>query len=128
MAERSKHLFQFTAAQIAAAAQECVEHHRVRLHWWSVERETALAEVKSGATVRIYEYPVSGGGMRTQLSVDSAHIGRVNECETKRDEHRKAIEEYQVRSALYGTQGDRTYELDGEDVAFFRLAGQKAPE
>jgi len=38
------------------------------------------------------------------------------------------MERFVSDAALYGTQGDRIYDLDAEDVAHFRLNGREREE
>ena len=59
---------------------------------------------------------------------DPAAYSRMGEAGRKIQEHRAAMERFVSDAALYGTQGDRIYDLDAEDVAHFRLNGREREE
>jgi len=123
---RKDHLFQFAAGEIARAAQQEADHHEGRRLWWSAEYERAVAIVQATAGVKIIRQQVTGGE-RVDVAVDYGDpiaYRRMQEAFEKIQAHRKAAEAYRSDAVVYGTQGDRVYEVGTEDVAYFRLAAQ----
>lgn len=126
MSKRTEHLFQFTGKQISAAAQAEYDYHMARIVFWREEgRKAVLAAKEKGVEVR--EYPVSGG-MRTEMVIDTTLQGRINESAQKVYSHQSSADHFQIEAATYGSQPDRAYELHGDDVIYFRLAGGARPE
>jgi hypothetical protein len=37
--------------------------------------------------------------------------------------HKDLADQMSISAAMYASQADRSYELDGEDVQYFRMAG-----
>ena len=127
MAERTKHLFQFRAGEIAEAAETEAEYHNERRAFWTHELETSTARVQETAGVKVTMVEQTGGP-RADVVIDygdPAAYKRMQEAATKIREHQIALERFLSDAKLYVTQGDRTYELDAEDVAHFRLNGSR---
>jgi hypothetical protein len=121
MAKRHEHLFQFTGAIIAAAAQAEYAYHKDRLQYWNIAMGLAIESAKN-AGLKVEEYAVTGG-KRVQMVVDPSIQGRLNECGAKIDKHRTAADHFQIEASTYVTQSERSYELQPDDVIYFRLAG-----
>jgi hypothetical protein len=125
MAERSKHLFQFTADKIAKCAKHEAVYHRERQTWWRQEYDKAVATVKATAKIEVRVYPVTGGD-RADLNIDYGDVAaykRMQEAWDKLCQHRKAAEAFATDAEVYGSQGERVYELDAADVLHYRLGG-----
>lgn len=120
--KRNEHLFQFSGKQISAAATAEYEYHLGRMRWWQAEHDKALEKAKA-AGFEVREYQISGGGKRAQLVVDPTVDSRLSECGGKVAEHQKKADQFQIEAATYGTQPERAYELQPDDVLYFRLAG-----
>jgi hypothetical protein len=119
--KRNEHLFQFTGHQISSAALLENAYHKERVTWWKAEQEVAIKKAKeAGVEVREYDYT---GGKGVQVVLDPSLASRLHECAQKITSHQKAADEFQIQSACYGSQADRTYELHPDDVIYFRLAG-----
>ena len=118
---RSTHTFQFTGEQISKAAEAEYVYHDDRADWWEEAYATAIVDAKAKG-VQIREYDVTGG-KRADIIIDPSVQGRVTESQMKRQSHRKRADDFQIEAATYGSQSDRMYELDGDDVMHFRLAG-----
>lgn len=126
---RDKHEFQFIASVIAAAATVEGQYHRDRMEFWSGEYDKAGATVKATAKVDFKTYPVTGGE-RVDVVVnygDPAAYTRMQEAFGKIAAHRKEAEQFETEATVYGTQGDRSYELSSLDVHYFRLGGDARP-
>ena len=119
--KRDKHEFQFTGKQISEAADREAQYHRNRLQFWDQEKNVAVEAIK-GAGLQVRQYEVTGG-MTTQVVFDPTLQARLSQCESKIIIHKRAKDEYQIHAACYGTQPDRSYELNPDDVIYFRLAG-----
>jgi hypothetical protein len=131
VSKRSTHCFAFMGSAIAKAATAEAEYHEQRLAYWKAEYESAVAKAKAAesavakakaAGLQVREYDVTGG-KRAEMVIDPALQGRIRESTNKVHSHRIAAEHLRVEASSYATQGDRQYELDGEDVVYFRLAG-----
>ena len=130
MGERNKHLFEFRASDIAAAAKSEAKYHGGRLDFWRSELETATAKVTETAKVKVDRMQVTGG-WRPQVTVDygdPAAYARMGEAAAKLQSHLSSYDRFTSDAELYGTQGDRAYQLDGDDVAHFRLNGRQREE
>ena len=130
MSERGKHLFQFHAARIAASAKAEADYHHGRLEFWEKALEQATKRVEATASVQVRRVSITGG-WRPDVVVDygdPAAYSRMGEAGRKIQEHRAAMERFVSDAALYGTQSDRIYDLDAEDVAHFRLNGREREE
>lgn len=125
MSKRQEHTFQFTAQQIALAAREEAAYHRSRQAYWERELEAATNRVKETAGVKIEKQPITGG-WRPHVAVDlgdSAAYSRMQDAFAKVESHREQAEEFETDTGVYGTQGDRVYELATSDVHHYRLGG-----
>jgi 3-keto-L-gulonate-6-phosphate decarboxylase len=122
---REKHLFQFNAKAIADAAALEAKYHRDRERYWKQEQADSLKIVQKTAKIVVKEVAVSGG-TRPEVTLDygdaSAQI-RMNEAFYKAANHRQAAERFETDAKVYGTQGERVYELETADVHYYRLGG-----
>jgi hypothetical protein len=122
---RSDHSFQFPAATIAAAADAEAEYHRERRDYWRLELARSIERVRETARIDVREFSVTGG-TRVDVVVDygdQASYKRMQEAQAKAAAHSEQAGRYELEARLYASQGDRVYELDGDDVAFYRLNG-----
>jgi hypothetical protein len=127
MAHRATHRFQFTAEKIHLAAAGEAKYHAERADWWGLEYHKAVAAAKEKG-VQVREYEVTGG-KRADLMLDPALQNRMSECASKRTSHQQAADRFTIEAATYGSQAPGvTYDLDGEDVMYFRLAGGSRAE
>jgi len=124
MSKRKEHTFRFTAGKIAEGAASEAKYHDDKAIWWNGEYEKAAAEAqKKGVEIR--HYPVTGGN-RAQVVIDGTVQNRLEEAARKRSDHQSKADRYKVEAAAYGSQAaDIPYDLDGDDVMYFRLAGGK---
>lgn len=121
MSQREKHLFQFTGKQISEAASREAAYHAERLIFWKGEHKRAVDKAKESG-LEVSEYPVTGG-VYAQMVINPTLQERLTVCANKIHKHRKEAETLTIEADCYGTQPDRSYELDGTDVVYFRLAG-----
>lgn len=119
--KRNEHLFQFTGEAISKAAKEEYDYHKLRLDYWKIEQEKAIEAAKT-AGFNVREYEVTGG-KQVNVVVDPEVVARLNIVASKINSHRQAADRFQIESATYATQPTRTYELQPDDVMYFRLAG-----
>lgn len=118
---RQTHRFRYLGQQIAEACVAEAEYHDDRIRWWEDERNVAIAACKSaGFTVK--EYDITGG-KRTEMVVDPTLQRRVDEAISKIAKHQAARDRFRIEAGAYGVQPSREYELDPDDVVYFRLAG-----
>ena len=96
------------------------------MHYWQQEMDTALARLKETASIKVEQVQVTGG-WRPEIRIDygdpSAYT-RLYEASAKTNSHREQAERLRTEERLYATQGARIYELDGDDVHFYRLNGR----
>jgi hypothetical protein len=118
---RNEHVFQFTGAQIAAAARAEHDYHRERVQWWKSEQERAIGAAKEKG-VEVREYDVTGG-KSLQIVLDPSLDMRLSVCANKINSHRAAADRFQIEADCYATQGSRTFELHPDDAVYFRLCG-----
>lgn len=126
MSERNKHLFQFSANKIAEAAYREAEYHAQRLEYWRGELDAATKTVEQTASVSVKRIPVTNG-WQPQVVVDygdPAAYQRMGEAAQKINRHLSEGDRFRSDADLYTTQGERVYDLDGEDVAHFRFNGR----
>ena len=127
LSERSKHTFQFTAKQISDSAAAEEEYHDRRVSHWAEREQAAYAKVKETASVEITQHEVTGG-QQYHAAVrygDPEAWAELQLASGKVQSHRRAAERFHSDAALYGSQTDGyIYQLDADDVAHFRLAGQ----
>ncbi len=127
MSKRKDHVFRYTAEKIAEAATAEAKYHDERAAWWNGEYEKAAVEAKNKG-VEIRHYAVTGG-VRPQVTIDPTLSNRLEECARKRTEHQQKAEKYKIEAATYSAQPNTLqYDLDGEDVQYFRLAGGQREE
>lgn len=119
--KRNEHLFQFDGKQISEAAMAEHDYHTQRFQWWTGEYALAVVKAKA-AGVEIREHDVTGG-KRAEVVLDPSVSARLSECTNKVASHRAAADRFQIEAAAYGTQPGRSYELQPDDVIYFRLAG-----
>lgn len=133
MSERSKHTFQFRAGQISDAAAGEAEYHRDRLDHWIERRDRALHVAKASVGVTFTEHEVTGdrlGAVDKMIGVqidygDGVAWEEYELAYQKVKQHRAAVERFVVEAETYGTQAPgRVYELDADDIRYFRLGGQ----
>jgi hypothetical protein len=96
-------------------------YHKLRMEWWEKEYAEACNKAKASG-VEIRQYDVTGGS-RAELVLDATLQKRINECHSKRMSHKDLADQMSISAAMYASQADRSYELDGEDVQYFRMAG-----
>lgn len=122
---REKHLFQFKAGEIAAAAKAEAEYHRKRAAYWQAEQASALERLKASAKIIVKEQHVTGG-VRPDVTLDFGDLSaqsRMYEAFNKWHQHRDAADKFEMDAKVYGTQGERVYEMETADVHHFRLGG-----
>ncbi len=123
MSKRLNHTFQFGGGQIAHAAKDEASYHDGRVTWWKAEQEKATAKLRE-ATVQVTEHEVTGGkNVVAGLHVDPHAQQRANECASKVSAHQRARDRFLIEAGAYGTAPTQIFELDAEDVVYFRLAG-----
>ncbi len=120
MSLRSKLEFDYTGETLAVACEKKRDHHESRQTFWAAEMETAREAFK-GAAVQFQDYPVTGGGVRTQAVIDPGKQRRLDECTGKVDEHRKQREEYDRWARGFRANADSHFALDPDDIAYFGL-------
>lgn len=127
---REEHEFQFPANKVAEAAAREAEYHEQRAAFWEGERDQSFKRVKETASLEIKEQNITGG-KRMDVTVDYGDMAayrRLNEAVGKIESHQSAAERFRAEEHVYGTQGDRAYELTAKDVHYFRLGGGEREE
>lgn len=119
--KRATHLFQFTGKGIGEAAAAEAEYHKGRVAWWKTEQDKAIVLAKA-AGVEVREHDVTGGE-NVQVVIDPTVQSRLNECASKISSHRRLADDFTIQAACYATQSAVFYDLDPDDVNYFRLAG-----
>lgn len=119
--KRTTHTFRFLGKDIAAAADAERDYRAKRAEWWASEFDKAVSAAKEKG-IEVREYPVTGG-MQAHMAIDATLQERINICISKRASHKAAADRFAIESAAYATQPEREYELDPDDVVYFRLAG-----
>ncbi len=120
--KRNSHLFQFSASQIHDAAKAEAEYHVQRTAFWKEEQKKAIAKAKE-AGVEIREYDVTGG-TNVEVVLDPSVSNRLQQCANKIRSHQGEADRFQIEADAYGSQmAEKYYEVDPDDVVYFRLAG-----
>jgi len=123
---RDKHTFQFTAAKISLAANAEYDYHSKRSMDWRVELDKAIDEAKAKG-VDIRQYNVTGG-KRAEIIIDPSVQIRINLATEKIESHQRKADRFKIEAAAYKTQGDQVYDLNPDDIVYFRLAGGERDE
>lgn len=97
---RNEHRFQFPAKVIAQAAAESAQHHLQRAEVWR------------------------NGGVDTGDGVKHTK----KEAADKAKLHDETAKVMTAEAAAYGSQGERIYELDPDDIVHFHLDGTPWPD
>ena len=119
---RNEWRFQFEAGSVADAARREAAYHRERYAWWLAEQDRVTAEVERSG-VQIREFEVTGGRQK-QVVIDPTLQGRLSECDRKMQRHTEEAEQYEMwADAMDAMPTEQIYDLDPEDVRYFRLAG-----
>lgn len=124
MTERNKHLFRFKASEIAAAAEREANYHNERAEYWQNELDEATARVMETSSIKLEKQAVTGG-YHPVVTVDYGDpqaYARMQEAWRKHFSHIEEADEFTSDATVYGTQGDREYELDIDDVHYYRLS------
>lgn len=119
--KRNEHLFQFTGSEIATAALAECTYHRKREAYWRAEQDHLAEEAKQSG-VKVEEVQITGG-KQVRMFVDGTINMKLDLVGGKINAHQKAANDFEILAASYGTQAARTYELQPDDIIFFRLAG-----
>jgi len=119
--KRNGHTFQFSGTLIGSAATAEHKYHTERVTYWKAEQEKAITQARA-AGIEIREQDVTGG-KRVDVVIDPTVGIRLQECANKIASHQQAADRFQIEAAAYGTQPDRSYELEPDDIIYFRLAG-----
>ena len=122
---RDKHEFQFKASDISDAAGAEAKYHEDRIKFWQDEMDASYKTVEKTAKVTIRRVSHSCG-WSPQVDVDygdAAAYRRMQQAADKIQSHQKAADAFRSDEKLYGTQGERIYELGTSDVHYFRLGG-----
>lgn len=119
MSLKSTHKFTFKANEISLAAIKRANYHDERLRFWKEEQQKAIALAKE-AGVEIREHEISGG-IDVEVIIDRSISNRLTECSNKIQEHQSLASRLKIEAAAYSTQGERPYELDPDDIVYFRL-------
>jgi hypothetical protein len=119
--KRQEHLFQFTGTQISEAAAAEHDYHGGRVAFWKKEQDRLTEEAKKSG-IKVDEVQVTGG-KQVRMYVDGTIDSKLSLAGSKINAHQKAADDFQIQAACYGTQPERTYELQPDDVIYFRLAG-----
>lgn len=124
-----EHKFQFTGKAIADACDTAQEYHEGRLAHWQkvVEQQIERGKgLKSIVKKREQNYT---GGKHVEFYADIVDLQDINErlrfAAHKIDAHRASAQRYKLMGSAYRTNEWREYELDPEDVAFFKLDGSE---
>lgn len=123
MSHRAEHRFQFEACEIAEAAAEEAVYHDTRAKYWQEEQDKAVELLRATAKVEFIERHVTGG-KEIDVAVDYGDgdlYAQMRRAYSKARTHREAAERFRSDAEVYGTQGERIYELDLDDVHHFRL-------
>lgn len=119
--KRGEHTFQFPGKAISESALAMAQYHERRIEWWKNEQQQAIETAKAKG-VEVRELPVTGG-TRVDVVIDPSVQMRLNECASKINQHQAAADRFNIEALAYGTQPDRVYELQPDDVVYFRMVG-----
>ena len=125
MSVRHEHKFQFSAEEIAKAAAEEAQYHEDRTAYWQGVFDKAYAEVEKSIGAKITKQSVTQGEVYNVVVDygDPDAYRRMNLAQSKLETHKEQAERLRTDAKVYGTQGDRTYDLDTSDVHYYRLGG-----
>lgn len=125
---QDKHLFQFSGNAIAEACKAEEAYHLERIAYWKSQQTDLIAKAKDlKSVVKVTEQTLSGGGKYVTVSADVLGIGDLNShlllAAQKIQSHYASADTFKLKGAAYQSNAARVYELDPQDVAYFRLNG-----
>lgn len=112
-------VFEYTASEIAAAAQARAQHHGSRLEYWTEKERKAREELKEAqeADPRPTEHYPSSGRQGYAYAIQT----QFEYAQAKVREHRDKVELFQRVVRVMGRETDRKFSLTLEDVGLFKL-------
>lgn len=129
MALRDEWKFDYSAKDLANAADIKKAHHEQRLKWWKDKQAQVIAEVKeSGLEVSeslAMEYASNsfsgalGGNRGAQLVVKNDYQVKLNECHQKINAHGSKVKEYDGWLQMLEANIKQNVSLDINDYLFF---------
>jgi hypothetical protein len=128
---RAAHTFNFTASEIAAAAEKAAAYHYERLAAWESTFEAAYKTVDATIGARIERQDVTSGPsyVVTVNYGDPESYSRLQLAAQKIKTHRCEAERYESEAKVYRSQAKNghnpTYTLTADDVHYFRLHGRR---
>lgn len=119
----SEHQFEFTASVIARAAEAEADYHEAREGYWSLEYDEAVARVEATCYAKVARRSVSGGYVADVVVDygDPVAFSRMQEAFRKMEGHRDSAAQFRIDAQVYGTQGERLYELATADLMHYRI-------
>lgn len=115
--------FTYATADVLAAAEQRVMHHKSRRDWWEQEMKAAEMKLKEKG----FEYREEQQSLGAQVVIvgDPQLANRASHCRRKIDEHQRNAERYEswVRALAGREKRDRgsTLVLKIDDIDFFGL-------
>ena len=126
---RATWTFQYRAAEVAEGAAKQREYRKGRQHWWAEKKAEVMEKVRAeGITISesVADQLATANYHSTRTIGPQVHIKpellqQLQECHTKIDVHRRAVEEYDgwVQVLTAPANVNRTLELTQEDWLFF---------
>lgn len=125
MSLRNEHKFTFEGKAIAEAAQAESDYHADRIGHWQARADKALEVVRDTIGAKVVEQNVTGG---KQASIDIDYGDREAWAEytlayRKVAMHTEDRDRFEQDAVTYGSQPGVYFELDRDDVRWFRLGG-----
>lgn len=127
MSNRNNWEFEYTASDLATAAQTKKAHHEGRLKYWEDKQKKVIAMVKENGlevteSLSMMAYSgkgAIGNGQGAQLTVKNEYQTQLNECHTKINEHAGKIKEYDGWDQMLTANAKNRVSLDIGDYLFF---------
>lgn len=112
--------FQFTAKEVAEAAEKVSSYHRGRQQHWDERARNLATEIRETG-VELKEITVTGGS-RFEAHVNNSLGNQLSEAKSKADSHKMTADKYADWGfALRTLAPSQTLSLDVTDVTFFEL-------
>ena len=120
---RNAFRFTYSSADLMAACQKIIDHSNDRLVHWQGRYEAAKKDVESQTVkVKVITHQVTGGERASvSADIDRGPEVELNLAQAKLEHHREQVETYDRWRRGFLANPDASFELDPEDIAFFRL-------
>lgn len=119
---RSEWEFEYSASELAIAAETKKLYRQSRIEWWENEKEKLLVEIKESGLEISEDLATSysnGAGNAPQLKVKPELQKKIAECHQRIQKHKEAMREYDGWAQVLDANKKSNLKLTHADWLFF---------